>query len=148
METAMPLTACRRAALYCLAFAFLLPAGPARSDSAPAEGQITWDDARELVEKTLGDDGYKVKGAGFELNAVNDARHPGFYSFEAFQSMRLRRVKIEYYAVNSVTAEVWKKTACEQANTPSLEPLQKALREKYKLQAPGSDPDLPCAKPQ
>src|SRR6266852_1214685 len=126
-----PTRYCRRMALCCLAFVFLLPAGTARPDSAPAAGQITWDDARQLVEKTLGDEGYNIKGAGFELNEVNDSHFPSFYNFEAFQSVRLRRVKIEYYAVNSVTAEVWKKTACEQAHTPSLEPLQKSLREKY-----------------
>lgn len=141
---------CRRMAVSCLALAILLQAGPARSDSAapPAAGQITWDDARALVETQLLADGYNVKGAGFEVNAVEDAHAVGFYSFEAFESLRLRRMKIEYFAVNSVTAEVWKKTTCEVSHAPALANLQKLLQEKYQLQAPGTDPDVPCKKPQ
>jgi hypothetical protein len=100
------------------------------SSSRPAK-EITLDQARQLVLKTLEAETNFTKLPKFGLDHYSDPYFPGFFFFEATWDNPHQppaSVVLGHYAVNRKTAEVWESIGCRRLSPSAIRPLQKSLR--------------------
>jgi hypothetical protein len=69
----------------------------------------------------------KSRGSGIDLDNEAHADDPGFYFFGATWPNPTGSPVIGYFAVNSVTGDIWDQ-GCRLITTPSVQWLQSAIR--------------------
>lgn len=108
----------------------------------PRKRQLTVAEGRELVAAALGPDIRALPR--FRIDYDKNANLPGFYVFEATaEHPRQGSPFIGDFAVNRITAEVWRLGFCDNLKSEALMLLQETVRKRI-----GFDPgDLPGKAP-
>ncbi len=119
--------------------------------SADAPGQLTREEAANLVKQWLTTGGYPTGSPRFTLDSdIDRTDFPVFYFFSASYEQGQSVPTLGHFAVNQRTADLWDWELCKRLSTPSLRTSQKLLRSKMRLptrEFRESSKAAPCSGP-
>src|SRR5258708_10095964 len=97
-------------------------------------GQITSEEARDLVREWLTDEGYPTRTQRFILDSDRErADFPGFYFLSASYEQEQSAPTLGHFAVNRRSADLWDWELCKKLSSSSLRVSQKRLRKEMGL---------------